>query len=301
MNARGSRSATDEFTRATRAAKFILSRTRLRPRVAVVLGSGLGVFAERLSGSVRIPYAKIPSFPRSGVIGHAGRLAIGTSNRIPVAALEGRVHVYEGYSAREVAFPTRVLARMGVEAVVLTNAAGGIHPDYEPGALVALSDHLNFQATNPLMGPNDDRFGPRFPDMSEVYSKSLRAIALEEAKRLGIALHEGVYAAMHGPSYETPAEIRALRTLGADVVGMSTVPEAIAARQTGLRVLAISCVTNLAAGISSQPLVHEEVMRVGEAAKDKLSALLAAVIERIHRELSRERVNAIPAPTEERK
>jgi purine-nucleoside phosphorylase len=285
MSPRRSRPSSDEFARATRAAKFILGKTRLRPRVAIVLGSGLGDFAEGLDRAVRIPYAKIPHFPRSSVVGHAGRLVIGSSEGVPVAAMQGRVHFYEGYSAREVVFPVRVLARMGVRAIVFTNAAGGINRDYGQGALVVLRDHINMQGTNPLIGANDERFGPRFPDMTEAYAKSFRAAALKEARRLGIAVHEGVYAAMHGPSYETPAEIRALRALGADLVGMSTVPEVIAARQMGIGVLAISCVTNMAAGILDRPIEHAEVLRVGEQVKGQFVSLLRAVIPRIEQEV----------------
>jgi purine-nucleoside phosphorylase len=285
MSPRRSRPPSDEFARATRAAKFILGKTRLRPRVAIVLGSGLGDFAEGLDRAVRIPYAKIPHFPRSSVVGHAGRLVIGSSEGVPVAAMQGRVHFYEGYSAREVVFPVRVLARMGVRAIVFTNAAGGINRDYGQGALVVLRDHINMQGTNPLIGANDERFGPRFPDMTEAYAKSFRAAALKEARRLGIAVHEGVYAAMHGPSYETPAEIRALRALGADLVGMSTVPEVIAARQMGIGVLAISCVTNMAAGILDRPIEHAEVLRVGEQVKGQFVSLLRAVIPRIEQEV----------------
>jgi purine-nucleoside phosphorylase len=279
---------TDEFARATRAAKSVLRKTRLRPRVAIVLGSGLGDFAEQLASVVRVPYEKIPGFPRSSVVGHAGRMVIGLSGNTPVAAMQGRVHYYEGYGAREVVFPVRVLAQMGVRAIVLTNAAGGIDRAYGQGALVALRDHLNLHVTNPLIGVNDERFGPRFPDMTEAYAKSFRAAAKEEARRLGITLHEGVYAAMYGPSYETPAEIRALRTLGADLVGMSTVPEVIVARQMGIKVLAISCVTNMAAGILDQSIDHEEVLRVGQQVKGQFVALLRAVLPRIAREVEGE-------------
>jgi purine-nucleoside phosphorylase len=278
--------AGDEFARATRAAKFVLAKTKLRPRVAIVLGSGLGDFAEQLEDAARVPYAKIPGFPRSSVPGHAGRLVVGQSGDVPVAAMQGRVHFYEGYSAREVVFPVRVLARMGLRAVVFTNAAGGIDPAYGQGALVALRDHINLQGTSPLIGANDERFGPRFPDMTEAYTKSFRAAAIEAAKRLGFTLHEGVYAAMHGPNYETPAEIRALRTLGADLVGMSTVPEVIAARQMGIKVLAISCVTNMAAGILDRPIDHEEVLRVGQQVKGNFVALLRTVLPRIQEEVS---------------
>ena len=270
-----------EFAAADRAAKFILAKTKLRPKIALVLGSGLGAFADELVGAARIPYEKIPGFPRSTAIGHAGRLVIGTVGDIAVAAMQGRVHAYEGYSAKEVVFPMRVFGRMGIRAVILTNAAGGINLEYKQGALVAISDHMNLQGSNPLTGPNDERFGPRFPDMTQAYWKPYRESALVEAKRLGIEVHEGVYAALSGPSYETPAEIRYLRTIGADLVGMSTAPEVIVARHMGLRVLGISCVTNMAAGILDRPLDHREVMETGERVKNQFIALLRAVIPRI--------------------
>lgn len=270
-----------EFARAERAAKFILSKTKLRPRIALVLGSGLGAFADELTDAARIPYGKIPGFPRSTAIGHAGRLVIGKVGDIPVAAMQGRVHLYEGYSAREVAFPMRVFGRIGVRAAVLTNAAGGINRDYNQGALVVIRDHINLQCANPLTGANDDRLGPRFPDMTEAYAKDYRKIALAEAQRLGIEIHEGVYAAVAGPSYETPAEIRYLRAIGADLVGMSTVPEVIAARHMGVRVLGISCVTNMAAGILDQPLSHAEVLETAERVKGRFIALLRALIPQI--------------------
>lgn len=270
-----------EFARAERAAKFILSKAKLRPRIALVLGSGLGAFADELTDAARIPYGKIPGFPRSTAIGHAGRLVIGKVGNIPVAAMQGRVHLYEGYSAREVAFPMRVFGRIGVRAAVLTNAAGGINRDYNQGALVVIRDHINLQCANPLTGANDDRLGPRFPDMTEAYAKDYRKIALAEAQRLGIEIHEGVYAAVAGPSYETPAEIRYLRAIGADLVGMSTVPEVIAARHMGVRVLGISCVTNMAAGILDQPLSHAEVLETAERVKGRFIALLRAIIPQI--------------------
>src|SRR6201998_4009882 len=240
---------TDYFTRTESAAAFAVDQTQLRPKIGLVLGSGLGAFADDLTEAVRIPYADIPTFPRSTAIGHAGQLLVGKSGDVPIAVMQGRVHLYEGYSAAEVAFPTRVLGRLGIRALILTNAAGGINVEYGQGALVILRDHINLQGQNPLVGANDERFGPRFPDMSYTYSKRYREIALEEAKKLSIAPREGVYAALAGPSYETPAEIRYLRTIGADLVGMSTAPEAIAARHMGIELLAISCVTNMAAGI----------------------------------------------------
>jgi purine-nucleoside phosphorylase len=270
-----------EFARADRAAKFILSKTKLRPRVALVLGSGLGAFADELANAVKIPYEKIPGFPRSTAAGHAGRLVIGNVGSVPVAAMQGRVHFYEGYSAKEIVFPMRVFGRLGIRAAILTNAAGGINLEFKQGALVVLSDHINLQGLNPLLGPNDERFGPRFPDMTQAYWKPYREAALLEAKRLGLEVFEGVYAALTGPSYETPAEIRYLRTIGADLVGMSTVPEVIVARHMGIRVLGISCVTNMAAGILNQPINHAEVMETGERVKAQFVALLRAVIPRM--------------------
>ena len=270
-----------EFARADRAAKFILAKTKLRPKIALVLGSGLGAFADELPEATRIPYEKIPSFPRSTAVGHAGRLVIGKVENIAVAAMQGRVHFYEGYTAQQVAFPMRVLGRLGIRSAILTNAAGGINLEFNQGALVVISDHLNLQGINPLIGPNDDRFGPRFPDMTQAYWKPYREIALAEANRLGINVCEGVYAALAGPNYETPAEIRYLRTMGADLVGMSTVPETLAARHMGIRVLGISCVTNMAAGILDQVLDHKEVMETGERVKGQFIALLRAVLPRI--------------------
>ena len=270
-----------EYARAERAAKFILSKTKLRPKIALVLGSGLGGFADELTDATRIPYQKIPDFPRSTAIGHAGLLVIGKAEGIAVAAMQGRVHLYEGYSAREVAFAMRVFGRIGIRSAILTNAAGGINPELKQGALVVVRDHINLQGANPLTGLNDERFGLRFPDMTQAYWRSYREIALAEAKRLGIEPHEGVYAALPGPSYETPAEIRYLRTIGADLVGMSTVPEVIVARHMGIRVLGISCVTNMAAGILDRPLDHSEVLETGERVKGQFIALLRAVIPRI--------------------
>src|SRR6476661_10563580 len=239
-------STSAEFTNSTRAAKFIHSKTKLRPRIALVLGSGLGAFADDFASAIRIPYAKIPHFPRSTAIGHAGQLVIGMVGDIPVAGMQGRVHLYEGYSAKDVAFPIRVFSRMGVKAVILTNAAGGIKREFTQGELVVIKDHVNLQGVSPLTGPNDERFGPRFPDMTVAYDRRFRELTVGEGNRNHIGLYEGVYAAMPGPSYETPAEIRYLRTIGADLVGMSTVPEVIAARHCGVRVLGISCVTNAA-------------------------------------------------------
>jgi purine-nucleoside phosphorylase len=270
-----------EFERAELAADFIFSRTSLRPSIALVLGSGLGAFADEFSDAVKIPYAEIPHFPRSTAIGHAGNLVIGNVDSIPVAGMQGRVHLYEGYSVKDVSFPVRVFARMGVKAVILTNAAGGIKHEFTQGRLVVIKDHINLQGVNPLSGPNDERFGPRFPDMTVAYDRRFREIAVGEGNRLGIGMYEGVYAAVAGPSYETPAEIRYLRAIGADLVGMSTVPEVITARHSGIRVLGISCVTNAAAGILDQPLNHLEVLETAERVKGQFIGVLRAVIPRL--------------------
>lgn len=280
----------DEYLRAEQAAKYISQRLAEKPhlgipKVAVVLGSGLGDFANDLKDSVAIPYSEIPHFPCSTAVGHAGRMVIGKLGEITVAAMQGRVHQYEGYTCKQAAFPVRVFKLMGLKAIILTNAAGGINMKFGQGALVALHDHINLQGANPLTGPNDDRFGPRFPDMSEAYSRAFRKSAFEEAERLKIELFEGVYAALAGPSYETPAEIRYLRTIGADLVGMSTVPEVIVARHMGISVLAISCVTNMAAGILDQEINHQEVLEVGLRVRGKFLALLTAVIPRIAAEV----------------
>ena len=277
----------DQFTLAETAAQSVLQRTSLRPQIGLVLGSGLGGFADSLTDATRIPYFEIPAFPRSTAIGHAGQLVIGKSGAVAVAAMQGRVHLYEGYSAQQVAFPMRVFGRMGIRAVILTNAAGGINLNYQQGALVLIRDHINLQGANPLVGSNDDRFGVRFPDMTHAYDKTYRAAAREEAGELGMTLHEGVYAALLGPSYETPAEINYLRTIGADLVGMSTAFEVIAARHMGIKVLAISCVTNMAAGIVDQPLSHQEVMETGERVKTSFEALLRAVLPRVASDIGR--------------
>ncbi len=271
----------DDFAHAEAAAKYVLSHTSVRPRIGLVLGSGLGSFADELALSARIPYAVIPHFPRSTAIGHAGQMVIGFVSKVPVVAMQGRVHLYEGYSAQQVAFPVRVFGRMGIRAIIFTNAAGGINLNYKQGALVLISDHLNLQGQNPLVGPNDERFGERFPDMTDAYSKSYRELARRAAQRMGKDLPEGVYAGLLGPSYETPAEIRYLRTIGADLVGMSTVPEVIAARHMGINVLAISCVTNMAAGILDKPLSSDEVFETTERVRGDFVALLRAVIPEI--------------------
>lgn len=273
--------SSSEFARAERAAKFIFSKTKLRPGIALVLGSGLGAFADELSEATKIPYARIPGFAQSTAAGHAGRLVIGNVEGVSVLAMQGRFHLYEGYSAKEVTFPMRVFGRMGIRSAILTNAAGGITKSYKQGALVLMRDHINLQCANPLTGPDDERWGPRFPDMSKAYSLAYRAIVAEEARRLKMDIAEGVYAALPGPSYETPAEIRYLGTIGADLVGMSTVSEVIVARHMGIEVLGISCVTNMAAGILDQPIHHQEVIATGERVRAQFVALLRAVIPRI--------------------
>ncbi|HWY68999.1 MAG TPA: purine-nucleoside phosphorylase [Terriglobales bacterium] len=273
--------ATDQWSHAGEASEFILSKTALRPRLALVLGSGLGAFADDLEDRVVLPYSTIPNFPVSSAEGHAGNLVIGRVGDVAVAAMQGRVHYYEGHSMARVTFPMRVFCRMGIKGVLLTNAAGGIGPKLKPGCLVVLSDHINLQGTNALMGPNEERFGPRFPDMTEAYSKEWRALALAEGKRQGVDIYEGVYAAVPGPSYETPAEIRFLRTIGADVVGMSTVAEVVVARHCAMKVLAISVVTNMAAGILDQPIDHAEVLEIGQRIKGQFAQLLQALIPRL--------------------
>ncbi|MGH9742622.1 MAG: purine-nucleoside phosphorylase [Candidatus Acidiferrum sp.] len=274
-----------EFERAEAAANFIFAKTDLRPKIALVLGSGLGAFADEFSSATKITYSEIPHFPKPTAIGHAGNLVLGKVGEIPVAGMQGRVHLYEGYSAKDVAFPIRVFARMGVKAVILTNAAGGIKHEFTQGKLVVIKDHINLQGANPLTGPNDDRFGSRFPDMTVAYDRRFREMCVGEGNRNRIGLYEGVYAALPGPSYETPAEIRYLRAIGADLVGMSTAPEVIAARHSGIRVLGISCVTNAAAGILDQPLDHKEVLETGERVRGQFIALLKVVIPRIAAEV----------------
>jgi purine-nucleoside phosphorylase len=278
---KSSRDSAREFERAEYAAKFIQRKTKLRPKIALVLGSGLGGFADEFAHATKIPYSKIPNFPQSTAVGHAGQLVLGKVENVEVVGMQGRAHLYEGYSVKDAVFPVRVFARMGIQAIVLTNAAGGIKKDFTQGRLVVISDHINLQGVNPLSGPNNEKFGPRFPDMTTAYDKKFRALTLTEGRRLGIDLGEGVYAALAGPSYETPAEIRYLRSIGADLVGMSTVPEVIVARHSGMRVLGISCVTNAAAGVLDQPLDHKEVLETAERVKEQFIALLRAVIRDI--------------------
>jgi len=273
------------------AKEFIESRTKLRPSVAIVLGSGLGGFADELIGSEEFRYADIPHWPVSTAVGHAGKLVFGllagrTLDEHELAPLEvavmcGRAHLYEGYTAAQVTLGVRVLGQLGVRAIIFTNAAGGINTSLERGGLLLITDHINLTGANPLAGPNDNSLGPRFPDMSEAYSRAYRETAKQVARELGIKLNEGIYAAVPGPSYETPAEIRYLRTIGADVVGMSTVPEVIAANHMGIRCLGISCVTNMAAGILPKKISHQEVLETGAAVRDTLVKFLKALLPRL--------------------
>ncbi|MFM1652799.1 purine-nucleoside phosphorylase [Brevibacillus sp. B_LB10_24] len=263
------------------AKQFIEEKIASRPQVGLVLGSGLGVLADEIEDAVVIPYHEIPHFTKSTVEGHKGQLVIGRLEGKQVVAMQGRFHYYEGHDLSAVVFPIRVMKAIGVETILVTNAAGGINTSYRPGDLMLIADHLNLTFRNPLIGPNDESLGVRFPDMSEAYSKRLRALAKEVAGELGIHLQEGVYAGLLGPSYETPAEIRMLRTLGGDAVGMSTVPEVIVARHMGVEVLGISCISNVAAGILDQPLSHEEVMETTERVKEQFLALMHRIIAKL--------------------
>ena len=270
-----------DFDQVTEAAEWLRGRQCGGADVAVVLGSGLGDFADGMAESFAIPYGDIPHWPASRVIGHAGKLVCGTVNGRKVIALAGRVHVYEGHDMPTVTFAMRVMGRLGVPRVILTNAAGGISPNCSRGALMVIDDHINLMGQNPLVGPNDDRFGLRFPDMTEIYSKRLRSLADDAGRALKLAIQHGIYIAVLGPSYETPAEIRAFRTLGADAVGMSTAPEAIVLRHMGVEVLGISCITNPAAGVFPEPLHHEEVMETARQVKGQFIALLEGIIARL--------------------
>ncbi len=249
--------------------------------MAIILGSGLGAFAEDLTEATEIGYDEIPGFARTTVEGHAGRLMIGKAGKVTVAALQGRFHFYEGYSLQDVTFPIRVLKLLGVRTVVLTNAAGSLNVEFTPGSLMVITDHMNLLGDNPLRGNNDVRFGPRFPDLSTVYSPELQSIVIQEGSVMGIELRRGIYAALSGPSYETPAEIHMVRTLGADAVGMSTVPEAIVARHMGMNVVGISCITNLAAGVSNRPIDHSQVMAIGERVRGTFTELLRRIVPRL--------------------
>ena len=269
------------YERAEHAARTVRARWREDARVGLVLGSGLGAFADELEDAVAIPYEEIPGFARSTVEGHAGRLVAGRVEGVAVAAMQGRFHFYEGYSLEEVTFPIRVLSLLGAGALVLTNAAGGLNNSLKQGSLMLISDHLNLLGASPLRGPNDARFGTRFPDMSEVYDRAFQDTAVGEAHAMKLELRRGIYAALPGPNYETPAEIRMLRALGADAVGMSTVPEAIVARHMSMRVLGISCITNMAAGVLDRPIDHAEFMETGESVRETFSELLRRVIPKL--------------------
>jgi purine-nucleoside phosphorylase len=269
------------YDRAERAARLIRERAQADVSVAIVLGSGLGGFADELTDAKGILYDQIPGFARATVEGHAGRLVIGKVGATAIAALQGRFHFYEGYSLEEVTFPIRVLKLLGVNTLILTNASGALNADYAPGTLMLISDHINLMGVNPLIGANDPRFGPRFPDLTNVYSPELQDIVVQEAKEMKLEMRRGIYASLTGPSYETPAEIHMVRALGAHAVGMSTVPEAIVARHMGMKVVGISCITNLAAGVTDHPVDHTQVIATGESIRESFSELLRRVIAKI--------------------
>jgi purine-nucleoside phosphorylase len=271
----------DYYDTVKRAADAIRMRLTDVPRVAIVLGSGLGEFANRLQGSITVPYGDLPDWPASRIVGHEGRLVVGGAKGRLVAALSGRCHAYEGYDLKTVAFAVRAMGLLGVKILILTNAAGGVNTGFSQGVLMVIDDHINLIGGNPLVGANDDRLGSRFPDMTHVYSPRLREIADEAGRACGMTLSHGVYAGLLGPSYETPAEIRYLRAIGADAVGMSTVPEAIAARHMGIEVLGISCITNMAAGVLPQPLDHAEVLETARRVRDQFITLLEGIVERL--------------------
>ncbi|HKO19435.1 MAG TPA: purine-nucleoside phosphorylase [Acidobacteriaceae bacterium] len=277
----------DLFSKAQTAVEYVRQRAAVAPRVGIILGSGLGGYASQVKDAVAIPYAEIPYFPQSTVAGHSGKLVVGSVGGVPIAVMQGRVHAYEGYAMEQVTFPARVLGLLGCATLIVTNAAGGIRADIPPGSLIAISDHINLTGHNSALGPNEERFacikgaGQRFFDMTTAYSPALRKIAKDEAARQGISLTEGVYIAVLGPSYETPAEIRAFRTLGADMVGMSTVHEVIVARHMGLEVLGISLVTNLAAGVSGDVIHHEEVMDIGRRVEAQFTSLITALVPQV--------------------
>jgi purine-nucleoside phosphorylase len=273
--------STELFERATEAAEFLRNRVSATPKIAVVLGSGLGGIANLVDDPITISYADIPNFPQSTVEGHSGRLAVGKLHDVPIAIMQGRVHAYEGYTPEQVTFPMRVLGCLGIETAIVTNAAGGIRRDLRQGDLVLISDHINFSGSNPLIGPNDPRLGARFFDMTEAYSLRLRTLAETVADEAGFSIPQGVYICVSGPSYETPSEIKAFRTMGADLVGMSTVHEVIVARHMGIEVLGISCVTNMAAGVLNEKIHHEEVMDTGRRVQERLGNLIAALVPEI--------------------
>jgi purine-nucleoside phosphorylase len=261
------------------AVKHIQSKTALRPQIGLVLGSGLGAFARSLDKATVIPFGQIPHFPVSTAIGHTGELVMGSAQGVPVAVMAGRVHLYEGYSVQQVVFPIRVLARMGVKTVIMTNAAGSVNTNYHPGELMIISDHINFMGVNPMIGPNEDTLGQRFFDMTEPYDPMLGSLAEKACSKVGMTVRKGVYIAFSGPSYETTAEIKMARAMGADAVGMSTVPEVIAARHMGVRVLGISCITNMAAGVLKKKLDHREVLDTAEKVREGLIEVLTRLIQ----------------------
>lgn len=270
-----------EIDKITNAAEFLKSKYNQMPKIGLILGSGLGVLADEIQNPVKIPYKEIPNFPVSTVEGHVGQLVFGTLNGIEVVAMQGRFHYYEGYSFEQVTFPVRVMKGLGVESLIVTNAAGGINENFSPGDLMVISDHINNMGSNPLIGPNDSRIGVRFPDMSEAYSKKFRELAKQVAGDINIEVKEGVYVGNTGPSYETPAEIKMLRVMGGDAVGMSTVPEVIVARHSGLNVLGISCISNMAAGILQQPLSHNEVIETTERIKANFLLYVKELVKKI--------------------
>jgi len=261
------------------AVRLIQSRTSLRPSIGLVLGSGLGAFARSLEQPVVIPYAQVPHFPAATAIGHAGELVVGMSRGVPLAVLAGRIHHYEGYTLQQVVFPIRVLGKLGIDILILTNAAGSVNVNYKPGELMVIEDHINWMGSNPLVGPNEEQLGPRFFDMTEPYDAKLREIAEKACWKAGVTVRHGIYIAFTGPSYETPAEIRMARAMGADAVGMSTVPEVIAARHMGMRVLGISCITNMASGVLKKKLDHKEVLEIGEKSRTALLDVLERIIQ----------------------
>jgi purine-nucleoside phosphorylase len=269
------------YDRAQRAAEQVRSKTTVKPTVAIVLGSGLGAFADELTEATPISYREIDGFAQATVEGHAGKLVIGKAGEVPIAAMQGRFHFYEGYSLDEVTFPVRVLKLLGVKTLILTNAAGSLNTELTPGSLMIISDHINLMGVNPLIGSNDTRFGPRFPDLTSTYDPELQGLVIEEANAMNIDMRRGVYAALSGPSYETPAEIHMVRTLGADAVGMSTVPEAIVARHMDMSLIGISCITNLAAGVSNRPIDHSQVMEIGARVRAQFTELLRRVIAKL--------------------
>lgn len=269
------------YQQITEAAQYLKSIYKNTPKIGLILGSGLGVLGEEVENATKIPYENIPNFPVSTVEGHAGQLVFGTINEVEVVVMQGRFHYYEGYSFEKVTFPIRVMKELGVEKLIVTNAAGGVNTEFKPGDLMIINDHINNFGTNPLIGPNDSKLGVRFPDMSTAYCKNLRALAKEVADSLSIEVKEGVYVGNTGPTYETPAEVRMLRIIGGDAVGMSTVPEVIVANHAGLKCLGISCISNMAAGILDQPLHHEEVIETTEKVKADFLKLVKEVVKRM--------------------